>query len=403
MIHRMLQTRLTLWGILLIALLLIVSLTITTAQDTIVIETGTAAVGTIVSDGSPVTYAFNGSVGDVVTIRAIGLTAGTDPNITLFGPTQQQLAFNDNETFMPFGTASEITFRLQETGTHFVVVSGTTGDFVLTVSVRPPVTAANLQLDTPVNVTFPVADPSQVFVFNTDPALATSVLIDVTSSDVNARVEVRNATGTAIASLQGDLDNVCLTFAPGDELHEVTIVSAQETSGTMTITLSNAPCELGEVSAEVTPLPIVQFVPVPIEGVCAASSPRNVNIRSGPGLGFSVIALLPANQPIQVIGQNEGGTWYAVQNSFLQGWISAGVVGLAGPCDGLVVVPVPAEPVASATPGLPVFTATPMATTTATATGEATDETTPEVTDEATEEPTGEGTLTETPTATSTP
>jgi hypothetical protein len=247
---------------------IVLCLSVVTAQDTIVIATGTAAVGTIVSDNTPVTYAFNGNVGDVVTMRAIGLTAGTDPNITLFSPSQQQLAFNDNETFMPFGTSSEVTFRLQETGTHFIVVSGTAGDFVLTVAVRPPVTVANLQLNTPVNVTLPVADHSQVFVFNTDPTLATSILIDVTSSDVNARVEIRNSTGTAVASLQGDLDNVCLTFAPGDELHELAIVSAQETSGTMTITLSNAPCELGEVPAQVTPLPTVQFVPVPIEGVC---------------------------------------------------------------------------------------------------------------------------------------
>jgi hypothetical protein len=115
-------------------------------------------------------------------------------------------------------------------------------------------------------------------------------------------------------------------------------------------------------------------------------------------LAFSVVALLPANQPIQVIGQNEVSTWYAVQNNFLQGWISASVVGLAGPCEGLVVIPVPTEPPASATPGLPLATATPMATMTATATGEATEEMTPEVT----EEPTGEATTTETETATPT-
>jgi uncharacterized protein YraI len=349
-------------------------------------------VGTIAADNTPVTYSFNGNVGDVVTIRAVGMTLGTNPNLMLLGPAQQPLAFNENEAFAPLSTAAAIVFRLQGTGTHVVRVSGTQGDFVLSLAVRPPIRATNLELDTPAQVALPVAEPAQGFVFNTDPSRVTSLLIDITPADADAQIAVRNATGEAVAVLRNNLVNVCISFGPGDELHEVTVASLPVTTGTVTITLSNASCELGDVPAQVTPVPGIQFTPVPIEGACAASSPRNVNIRSGPSTNFGVVALLPASQPIQVVGQNEDGSWFAVQNEFVQGWIAASVVVLVGPCDNLPVTPIDATPAASPTPGLPAFTPTPESTAEVTPTVEVTEEPTPEVTPtvEVTEEPTAE-------------
>jgi uncharacterized protein YraI len=231
-----------------------------------------------------------------------------------------------------------------------------------------------------------VAEPTQVFTFNTDPSRLTSILIEITPVNADVQIEVRNATGKAIATLRTPLEHVCLTFGPGDELHEVTVVSLPETTGTVTITLSNAPCEFGEVTAQVTPAPTVQFTPVTIEGACAASSPGNVNIRSGPGTDFSVVALLPASQPIEVIGQNEDGSWFAVQSEFVQGWVAAFVVVVTGPCDDLPVSPTLATP-----------TASPPAEVTEEPTAEITEEPTAEVT----EEPTVE--ITEEPTAEATP
>src|SRR5688572_3922064 len=124
MFQRLLHARFTIWGILIMMLLIVLPLNGVIGQGATAVEVGTATVGTITADNTPLTYSFNGNAGDVITIRAVGLTAGTDPNITLFDPAQQQLAFNDNETFMSSTTSSEITFRLQSTGTHFVMVSG---------------------------------------------------------------------------------------------------------------------------------------------------------------------------------------------------------------------------------------------------------------------------------------
>jgi uncharacterized protein YraI len=378
------------------------------AQDTIPVDpsTGTATIGTIDANSTPVTYSFNGNAADVVTIRVVGLTTGSDPNITLFSPAQQQLAVNDTDVFMPFGTASELTFRLQETGTHFVTVGGTPGDFVMTINFRPVVPISSIEFNTPISVTLPSTQLTHAFLFNTDPALTTSLLIDVTSGVTATQIQILNATGGAVMTLHGGVNDICLTFEPGDELHEVIVVSTELSTGAMTFTLSNAPCELGEAPVQVTPQPTTVFNPVPIEGVCAASSPRNVNIRSGPSTAFPVVALLPAFQPIQVVGQNDTGTWFAVQGPLVQGWISTSVIAVVGPCTGLPVVPVQPTPTTSPTPGMPnvtVVTATPSVTGTAEATSETTPEVTPEVT--ADTSPTAEGstTPTETPTASSTP
>jgi hypothetical protein len=103
-----------------------------------------------------------------------------------------------------------------------------------------------------------------------------------------------------------------------------------------------------------------------VEGFCVASSPRNINLRSGPGTNYARLALLQARETIQVIGQSENGQWFVVQNDFLQGWVSALVVSVTGPCSQLPVVAAPPLPAASPTPGFPVIVVQPPVVITAT-------------------------------------
>jgi hypothetical protein len=72
-------------------------------------------------------------------------------------------------------------------------------------------TPTTLQLNTPAEVTFPMTEPARVFVFNTDPALATSLLVDATPLEADLHVEVRDATGQLVSILQGDLDQACIS------------------------------------------------------------------------------------------------------------------------------------------------------------------------------------------------
>jgi uncharacterized protein YraI len=337
------------------------------AQQVSPIQPGVVIVGTIPSEGASVAYSFNGAIGDLVTIRVIGVTSGMDPAITLLGPAQETILSRDNDLLSPANASlATVIYRLFSTGTYTILVSGTPGDFILTLESQPSVTPVNLTLDTPTPLTIPFDVAPVMFAFNTDPTLPTTLHIDAEPFNLNATVEVRDGSGQLVALFQGDLDNACVSAAPGDELFTMSVVAEPDAAGTLTVTLSHGPCVLGPAPApETIVIPAPQFVPIPIEGVCAASSFNNVNVRSGPGLQFPVIALWLARNPIQVIGRSADGFWWAVQSPWFVGWMSTSVVAVVGPCDTVPVIefnqPAPAV---TATPGLPAATPTPMATMT---------------------------------------
>lgn len=341
--------------LLLLLLLVVFPLGAAHAQEVFPITYGTSIVNRVNNTGDMVDYTFNGNVGDLVTIRAVGISAGADPTLALIGPSQQVLATNDNVLSIPVSTSAQIVYRLVESGPHYIVVSGAAGDFVLTLDSRPATLLVGLQLDTPVTLTLPIAQPETAFVFNTDPIYATSLLINATPVGLDAYLEIRDATGQIITTLRNNLDNACISVGQGDQLLELTVSALPEVIGTITFTLSNAACILGDTPVERPPMPTPVFTPVVVEGVCTASSPRNVNVRSGPGTNYVRLALLQAGQPIQVTGQSQDGQWLVVQNDVLQGWMSASVVSVTGPCAQLPVVQAPPLPVASPTPGFPVI------------------------------------------------
>jgi hypothetical protein len=324
--------------------------------------TGIAVIGNVSANGAQVAYSLDGNAGDLLIARVFGTSAGMDPTLSLLGPMQEPLASNDNASAFPFTTSSQLIYRLPVTGTYTLVVSGTAGDYVLTVDVTPSVVAIPLVFNTPVAITIPAQSTPQVYSFNTDPFNATTLLIDAQPFDMDAYVDVSGGDGRTVTLLRGNLDNACVSLSPGDELHEITVSSGPDDTGTVTLTLSNAPCVLGpEPAPIVAATPI--FQPIPIAGVCAASSRNNVNMRSGPGLNYGVILILPRFQPVQVIGVSQDGRWYGVQTQFgVQGWIAASVVSIVGPCTGLPAVQAPQPPAASPTPGIPLITVTPAVT-----------------------------------------
>lgn len=356
--------------LLVIALLLsVTSAGMLSAQANVPVTFGGAAVGNIPTAGATVVYNFNGNAGDLITVRVVGLTAGMDPNITLLGPVQEPLLVQDFDYMVPTNaSAASVVFRLFTTGTYTVIVGGTPGDFVITIDAQPAIQPLILLLDEPQQLTVPFTTGAQLFAFNTDPGMPMTLHLDSEPLNLNATVEVRDGTGQLTALFQGDVDNACVSVAPGDELFTLSVNADPDAAGTITLTLSNGPCALGpapEPAAIVIPPP--QFVPVEIPGVCAASSINNVNIRTGPGREYPVIALWMNRTPIQVVGRSEDGIWWAVQTPFFSGWMSSRVVSVVGPCDNLPVIPASGPaPAQTATPGLPMMTPTPLATMTGT-------------------------------------
>lgn len=333
----------------------------TGAQDATSISYGTMVTGTVPADGGQVVYNFAGSAGDLVSIRAWGSTPDMQLDVDLFTSTQQLLFTGGDNPLNPTSLGTDLVFRLPETGTYYIVVSGSTGSFFLTLEARAASSAVTLELDDPKQIDLPLqANETRTFIFNTNPDASSTILIDAEPFNLNAFIEIRDGTGQIVTLLQGNVDNACINMGQSDEIREVTIAGSPLAIGSVTVTLSNRGCELSDQPVVVVP-PVV--IPVPIEGVCAVTSAGFVNIRSGPSTLYSIIGFMSPNQPLQVVGISESGTWYVVQNNQLQGWVARSVVGVTGPCDGLPVFVTPPLPAASVTPGLPLATVTPFVVT----------------------------------------
>lgn len=48
----------------------------------------------------------------------------------------------------------------------------------------------------------------------------------------------------------------------------------------------------------------------------------NLNIRSGPAVGFSVVATVPGGTQLSVVGRAADGVWFLVEGDFGQGWLN---------------------------------------------------------------------------------
>ena len=49
----------------------------------------------------------------------------------------------------------------------------------------------------------------------------------------------------------------------------------------------------------------------------------NLNIRSGPSAGFSVVATVSGGTTLNVVGRAPDGVWYLVEGAFGRGWLNS--------------------------------------------------------------------------------
>ncbi|MFN8444132.1 MAG: SH3 domain-containing protein [Caldilineaceae bacterium] len=69
--------------------------------------------------------------------------------------------------------------------------------------------------------------------------------------------------------------------------------------------------------------------PTATDRITGTVKTKNLNVRSGPGTGYSVIGALPQNTEIELMEQNEAGDWWficCVPRSDIHGWVKAAFV-----------------------------------------------------------------------------
>lgn len=98
------------------------------------------------------------------------------------------------------------------------------------------------------------------------------------------------------------------------------------------------------VSAEVAPAEASGAQP------SAVVVPTRINVRGGPGTGYSVVSSANSGVRLSIVGLSEDGKWYAVQVGGLAepAWVFASLTTLNGTLDGVAKVAAPAAPAAAA-------------------------------------------------------
>ncbi len=87
-------------------------------------------------------------------------------------------------------------------------------------------------------------------------------------------------------------------------------------------------------------------------GMLLFTPTRNANCRSGPATNFATVGVLPAGQPVNIVGKLQDGTWLVVAPANLpQCWVSSGLGQASGDLSGVPVLVSPPTP----TPALPIF------------------------------------------------
>jgi hypothetical protein len=82
------------------------------------------------------------------------------------------------------------------------------------------------------------------------------------------------------------------------------------------------------------------------------------NVRSGPGVNYTVIGGLNIGATAEVVGRDASATWYVINYQGGQGWVSNQVAQYSGDTNALPVIAAPPTPRPTATPVPPTPTAT---------------------------------------------
>jgi hypothetical protein len=331
----------------LVLLAVFVSIGLAAAQGVTTLTYGTTGVGSL-SEASPATiFVFNGNAGELAAVQVTAITPGMSVSVSLLGSAQQALGNEDSNPFGLNGRTARVTARLPQAGVYSALVSGSPGDFIISLDSR---TSAPLPLQpgTPSQVVVGVGGELQYYSFSPDPAAETTLQIN-SLNGIDFVSEIYDGTGRLVIGVAGGILNACFSLPPGGGVYEMSIVTSNPNAeGLYSVALVNGGCGASAPALPVgaTPVPSatpqtnsgsVNQPPVQIAGVCTASSNTNTNIRGGPGTNFDVVGMLVAGLGIEVTGQTSSG-WYAVRGSNMQGYIAMSVVRVLGPCSGLPIV-----------------------------------------------------------------
>ncbi len=357
------------------SILLLGAMIVSAQGDATPLTIGENRVGEItVANGSA---AFTVQVGapQSINLQVLAITPSFLPSFRVLDPSGIVIMDAVNNGVQ---TSAAGTPNLSGGGAYRIEVSGangSTGQFLISAQAGAPLAPPQpLTPGQPLGGVVSAQTTRQAFSFNG--SISDVLLLTVRSSVPNAdpTVTLRDAdSGELLALSSARLAGVRYRIGAGSAnyLLEVTNSggSPQETfSVCLELENGTTPCGASaNASATATPtaqvITIVTATPImsptfslPVidpNGACmvASASGATINVRSGPGLSYSIVTHLSPTTTAPVYGRLPDNTWLQVNVNGVIGWVSTTVVTLGGSCGGVpVVIPPTLPPAPTATP-----------------------------------------------------
>ncbi len=214
------------------------------AGQTLLIQSGgtlaynTSTPGAVLPTAPMVQYTFNGTVGDLIEVEVMSVSAGYDPNVLVMSPSGQPVGGNDDDIYGITETDAGMGFLAKETGIYSLFVSGENGSggsYLLRLFGRAPVSAIALAPGIAVTVDVPPLSPTvpppnvpQFFMFDALECPTALNLRNLTS-DFPFAVIVRDEEGHVIGKVRGGQQiEDRLIVAPLSGKYEVEVLAADK-------------------------------------------------------------------------------------------------------------------------------------------------------------------------------
>jgi uncharacterized protein YgiM (DUF1202 family) len=130
------------------------------------------------------------------------------------------------------------------------------------------------------------------------------------------------------------------------------VVSSEVQTETITATVGLAQTQQETATPTLEPRATSTSEPVDTTPKVTASN-SSVNLRTGPGLNYDVMGVLPQGQSLEIVGRNDDSTWWQVATADGLRWIAASVTTATNVDDGLPVVQPPPPPTPTPVPATP--------------------------------------------------
>ncbi len=206
----------------------------------------------------------------------------------------------------------------------------------LTVSGMPELVQSNqLNLNQEVSLSLDVNQPGDHVAVNIPDSTG---LLRATFPGANATTQLVDAQGKLLAaSYNGHVDGLNMLLDSGQ--YDFTVL-ATDFSQPVMAGISDLPA--AENGFTLLQAPVSDTTQTVAGGDCTATiNVSSVNLRSGPGTGYSVLGYGFRNESFTVGGINPLNNWFVVGTDSGSAWVSNSVAQLDGSCNGLTVFDVP--------------------------------------------------------------